>query len=122
MRSDRSSDGQRRRWTSDVGPQKPPPLSTAAKISIAALVLLGMIGGSLIVAHGGYETSPKGGGAPVFVPAPQGFVVAAMMYGMSVLGMVSLLRARHQSRTTVASAIALYAIVAVVFVFVLGRI
>ena len=81
-----------------------------------------MVGGSLIVAHGGYETSPKGGGTPVFVPAPQGFFIAAMMYCMSVLGLVSLLRSGHQSTTTVAAAIALYAIVAVIFVSVLGRI
>ena len=97
-------------------------LSVAARISIAALVLLGMIGGSLIVAHGGYETSPKGGGTPVFVPAPQGFIVAAMMYGMSVLGMIALLRAWHSSRATVAAAVALFAIVAMVFVSALGRI
>jgi hypothetical protein len=85
-------------------------------------VLLGMVGGSLIVAHGGYETSPRRGGSPVFVPAPQGFIIAAMMYGMSVLGMVALLRAWHQSRATIAVAIALYAVVAVIFVSALGRI
>ena len=97
-------------------------LTTAAQISIAALVLLGMVGGSLIVAHGGYETSPRRGGSSVFVPAPQGFIIAAMMYGMSVLGMVALLREWHQSRTTIAIAIALYAIMAVIFVVVFGRI
>ena len=101
---------------------KQPSLTTAAQLSIAALVLLGMVGGSLIVAHGGYETSPKRGGVPVFVPAPQSFIVAAMMYGMSVLGMVALLRAHHQSRTTIAIACVLYAIVAVVFVAILGRV
>ena len=97
-------------------------LSFAARISIAALVLLGMIGGSLIVAHGGYETSPRRGGAPVFVPAPQGFIIAAMMYGMSVLGMVALLRDRHYSHKTIAIAVSLYAIVAALFVSTLGRI
>ena len=97
-------------------------LTTAAQISIAALVLLGMIGGSLIVAHGGYETSPKRGGLPVFVPAPQGFIIAALMYGMSVLGMIALLRAWHQSRTIIAIAVVLYPIVAVIFVSALGRI
>jgi hypothetical protein len=99
---------------------KQPSLSTAAKISIAAMVLLGMIGGSLIVAHGGYETSPKRGGSSAFVPAPEGYFIAAMMYGMSVLGMASLLRAHHKSATTVAAAVAVYAIVAVAFVAALS--
>jgi hypothetical protein len=97
-------------------------LTTAAQIAVAALVLLGMVGGSLIVAHGGYETSPRRGGSPVFVPAPQGFIIAAMMYGMSVLGVVALLREWHQSRTTITIAIALYAIMAVIFVSAFGRI
>jgi hypothetical protein len=97
-------------------------LTTAAQISIAALVLLGMLGGSLIVAHGGYETSPRRGGLAVFVPAPQGFIIAAMMYGMSVLGMVALLRAWLQSRTTIAIALLLYAFLAFMFVSALGQI
>ena len=101
---------------------KQPPLPTPAKISIAALVLLGMIGESLIVAHGGYETSPKHGGTPDFVPALLGFFIAATMYGMSVIGLVSLLRDWHRSTVTVVTAIALYAVVAVVFVSALGQI
>ena len=101
---------------------KQPPLSTAAQISIAAPVLLGMLGGSLIVAHGGYETSPKYGGTPVFVPAPQVFFIAATIYGMSVIGLLSLLRAWHRSTKTVVTAIAHYAVVAAVCVSALDRI
>lgn len=111
-----------RAWPSTSSHMKQQSLSTAAKISIAALVLLGMVVGSLIVAHGGFETSPKRGGASVFVPAPQGFFIAAMMYGMSVIGLVALLRASLRSTATVATAIALYVILAVAFVNVLGRI
>ncbi len=74
------------------------------------------------MAHGGFETSPRRGGFAVFVPAPQGFIVAAMLYGMSVIGMVALLRAWLQSRTTIAVALVLYAIVAVMFVVALGQI
>ena len=95
-------------------------LTTAAQLSVAALVLLGIFGGSLIVAHGGFETSPRRGGSPVFVPAPQGFIVAAMMYGMSVLGLIALLRAWHKSLTAIAGALVLYAILAVISVSAIG--
>lgn len=64
-------------------------LSPAAQLSIAAIVLLGMVGGSLVLAHGGFETSPKHGGQPVFVPAPLSYFMAATMYGMSVLGIAA---------------------------------
>ena len=97
-------------------------LNSAAQISVAAIVLLGMVGGSLIVARGGFETSPKHGGQPVFVPAPQGYFIAATMYGMSVLGMIALIREWRWSRTAMVLALVLYASLAVAFVLGIGSI
>lgn len=93
---------------------KPSPvLSPAAQVAIAAIVLLGLIGGSLIVAHAGFSTSPKRGGPSTFVPAPQAYLLAATMYGMSLVGMLVLLRARWVSRSGIALALLIHACVAV---------
>ncbi|RZS46635.1 hypothetical protein [Sphaerotilus mobilis] len=72
-----------------------PPLSLPAQAAVAALVLLGLLGGSLIVAYAGFETSPRRGGHSVFVPAPEAYVLAVLMYAMSLIGGVALLRARQ---------------------------
>lgn len=64
-----------------------------AQISVGALVLLGLVGGSLILAYSGFVTSPKRGGAPTFVPLPQAYVLVATMYGMSWLALGALLQA-----------------------------
>jgi hypothetical protein len=67
----------------------PPP---AVQFFVAVLVVLGLIGGSLIVAYSGFETSPRRGGPSVFVPAPQAYVLAAIMYAMGCVGLLALLR------------------------------
>ena len=73
---------------------KPSPVPGAgAQVAIAALVLLGMVGGSLILAQSGFSTSPKRGGPSVFVPAPQAYLLAAILYAMSAIGLFALLRA-----------------------------
>ncbi len=97
-------------------------LSSAAQISIAAIVLLGMVGGSLILAHGGFETSPKHGGQPVFVPAPLSYFIAATMYGMSVPGMIALIREWRWLRMGMVLALILYVAAAVAFVLGVGLI
>ena len=89
-----------------------PPLNVPAQLSIAALVVLGLIGGSLIVAHSGFETSPRRGGTSTFVPAPEAYVLAAVMYLMSCLAMLALLRNRDTSRPAIAAAFCAYAAVA----------
>lgn len=71
---------------------KTPPVPGPAQVAIAAIVLLGMVGGCLILAHSGFETSPRRGGHSVFVPAPQAYLLAAAMYGMSSIGLLALLR------------------------------
>lgn len=87
---------------------KPQVLSPGVQIAVIAIILLGMLGGSLIVAHSGFATSSKRGGPSVFVPAPQAYLLAATMYGMSVIGMVALIRSRHPSHWAAALGLALY--------------
>lgn len=92
---------------------KPAPvLSPAVQVAVAALVLLGWVGGSLIVAHSGFSTSPRRGGPSTFVPAPQAYLLAATMYGMSVVGVLALLRSRQVSRSVIAVALVIYVCVA----------
>ena len=71
-------------------------------------MVLGLVGGSLIVAHSGFATSPRRGGPSTFVPVPEAYVLAATMYAMSFFGMLALLRNRQASRVTMAIASALY--------------
>ena len=92
-----------------------PPLNAPVQFFTAVIVLLGMLGGCLIVAHSGFGTSPKHGGPSVFVPAPQAYLMAATMFGMSLIGMLALLRARQLSKPAVALAAVAYCAVAVAF-------
>ena len=76
---------------------KNPLLSLGAQLAVMAMVVLGMVGGGLIVAHSGFGTSPKYGGPSTFVPAPQAYFLAAVMYSMSAIGMLALLQNRQAS-------------------------
>jgi hypothetical protein len=94
-------------------------LGRAAQIAIMALVILGMVGGSLIIAHTGFETSPKTRGAqPVFVPFPEAYLMVAAMYGQSFIGMLVLLRARKTSKIGIFLGILLFAAVASILISV----
>lgn len=97
-----------------------PPLSLPAQLSIAALVLLGLIGGSLIVAHAGFETSPRRGGTSTFVPAPAAYVLAAVMYLQSGLALVVLLRNRRISKQAIAVTLCICVAVATSLVMLLA--
>ena len=77
--------------------KSPVILSSGAKLAVAVIVLLGMLGGSLIVAYSGFATSPRRGGSSVFVPAPEAYLLAATMYGMSAIGMLAFLNHRRAS-------------------------
>jgi hypothetical protein len=98
-----------------------PPLNMPARLSIAALLVLGLLGGTLIVAYSGYETSPRRGGTPVFVPAPQAYIIAAAMYGMSCLAMLALLRNRTKSFLWSGVAVAGYVLLAWLLAQSIGR-
>ena len=97
-----------------------PPLNLPAQLSIAALVLLGLAGGSLIVVHSGFATSPRRGGTPTFVPVPEAYLLAVLMYLMSSLALVVLLRNRNISKPAIAGALCVYGVVAAALVAVLA--
>lgn len=100
--------------------KSPPGLSCAAQLAVAALVLLGLLGGSWIVAHSGFATSPRRGGPSVVVPAPGAYVTAAFLSGMSVIGVLALLRHRNASWKATCIAAALYAVAAALLSAVLA--
>ncbi len=58
----------------------------------------------------------------MFVPAPLSYFIAATMYGMSVLGMVALIRERRWPRMAMVLALMLYVAAAVAFVLGIGSI
>ncbi len=89
--------------------KSPTSLTPAVQVAVAAIVLLGMLGGSLIVAHSGFGTSPRHGGTSTFVPAPQAYFLAATMYGMSIIGMLAILQGRKASRTAIVISLLMYA-------------
>lgn len=75
-----------------MGPQGIDSMAIALRFFVAALAALGMLGGCLVVAGSGFTTSSKRGGWVVFVPAPEAYVMAAIMYVLSALALVWLLR------------------------------
>lgn len=97
-----------------------PSLNLPLRLSIAALFILGLIGGTLVVAYSGFETSPRRGGTPVFVPAPEAYFIAATMYAMSCLAMLALLRNRTNSVLWAGVAVAGYVALAWGLVRVIG--
>ncbi|MDD5479123.1 hypothetical protein [Rhodoferax sp.] len=101
--------------------KQPPPLNLPAQISIAALGVLGLLGGSLIVAYAGFQTSPRRGGTPTFVPAPEAYVMAAIMYLMSCIAVLVLLRHHQFSKLAIAVAFGVYVAAAAALVGVLAR-
>jgi hypothetical protein len=60
--------------------------------SVSALATLGMIGGCWVLANDGFTASGKRGQWPVFVPAPQAYVIAAILLAMSAIAVLWLLR------------------------------
>lgn len=97
-----------------------PPLDLPARLSVATLVLLGLLGGSLIVAYSGFETAPRRGGTSTFVPAPEAYILAATMYLMSGLAMLVLLRNRDVSKPVIAGALCAYVAIAAALVGMLA--
>jgi hypothetical protein len=79
-----------------------------------------MLGGSLIVAHSGFGTSPRRGGPSTFVPAQEAYFLAATMYGMSIIGMLAMLQERRASRVKNIVAMVMYAAAATLLSAVLA--
>ena len=95
-------------------------ISPSAQIAVAAIVLLGLFGGCLIVAYSGFGTTPRFGGPSTFVPAPEAYLLAALMYAMSSIGLLALLRCRKASGLVILLAAVLYIAAAVLLAAMLA--
>ena len=60
--------------------------------SVTALCVLGMLGGCLIAAGSGFTTSSKRGEWNIFVPAPEAYILAAIMFTLSGVALLWLLQ------------------------------
>lgn len=97
-----------------------PPLNLPAQLSIGALAVLGLVGSTLVVAHSGFETSPRRGGPSTFVPLPEAYLIAGVMYLMSCLAMLALLRDRKVSLRFIVIAFCVHLAAAVLLVRVMA--
>lgn len=89
--------------------RRPPTrLNLPAQLSVAALGVLGWLGGSLVIAHAGFETSPRRGGTPTLVPLPEAYLVAGLMYLMSCVALLALLQDRKATGPVMAAALCAY--------------
>lgn len=100
--------------------KSPTPIGLGAKLSVAAIVLLGMLGGALIVAYSGFATSPRRRGHSIFVPVPEAYVLVTMMFGMSALWMLALLQHCGASVGAMGAALVGYGAVAACLTVVLA--
>lgn len=111
----------RRTWHATVGPVPPQTsgrmkprqgLGLAAQVAIAAIVLPGMVDGSLTVAHSDFATSTRRGGPSVVEPVPAAHILVTLLCGMSMIGLVALVRARNPTAQASALAVTLYVLMA----------
>ncbi len=59
---------------------------------VSALAALGLLGGCLIIAGNGFTTTNKRAQWSVFVPAPQAYVMAAILFLLSTIAVIWLLQ------------------------------
>ena len=76
--------------------------------SVFSLALLSLVGGCLILSQGGFTTSSKRGHWSIFVPVPEAYVMAAIMFALSILANLWLLREARARPITYAFAISGY--------------
>ncbi len=60
--------------------------------AVLSLALLGLLGGSLILSQDGFTTSSKRGEWSIFVSVPEAYVMAGIMFALSLLGGLWLLQ------------------------------
>ena len=80
------------------------PMRAAQVVSVVFLFALGLLGGCLVVAGDGFTTSGKRGQWQIFVPPPQSYVMAAIMFALSAIALLWLLRQAKARSSTVAIA------------------
>ena len=66
--------------------------------AVFSLAFFSLVGGCLVIAQDGFTTSSKRGHWSIFVPAPQAYVMAAIMFTLSVLCVLWLLQQAQASR------------------------
>ena len=64
----------------------------ASIASVTVLAALGLLGGCLIVAGSGFTTTNKRAHWQVFVPVPEAYIMAAIMFALSGIAMLWLLQ------------------------------
>lgn len=75
------------------------PLSLPARCAIAALALLGMLGGWLILLSGGFQHRVhRYARETISVTGAPAWLMSGIMFALGVLGALALLRALHFSR------------------------
>ncbi len=76
--------------------------------SVIALALLGMVGMCLIFAEQGFTTSSKRTNWSVFVPLPQAYIMAGIMFALSSIAVLWLLQEAKANLLGYAVTIAAY--------------
>jgi hypothetical protein len=89
-------------------------MNRALVAAVIALATLGMVGGCLVVAWGGFATSSKRGNSSVFVPAPQAYVMAGIMFVISGIAVLWLLQQAKARLWLYIMAFAIYACLALI--------
>lgn len=89
--------------------------------SVASLAVLGMIGGCLILAGDGFTTSSKRSRWQVFVPAPEAYLMAAIMFTLSSIAVLWLLQQTRMPAWVRLSCVAIYLCVAFAITHVLNQ-
>lgn len=74
-------------------------MRVAQFLSVFSLAFFALAGGCLILAQEGFTTSSKRGHWSVFVPLPEAWLMAAIMFALSFLGLVWLLREARIARS-----------------------
>ena len=69
------------------------PLSLPARIAIAALALLGLIGGWYILLAGGFHHGAQYSTETTFVSGPAAWLMAALFFAMGTIALAALLQA-----------------------------
>jgi hypothetical protein len=62
------------------------------RIVVGAMAALGLVGGSMVLAAGAFETSNKRGGWHTIVQGPEAYAMAAIMFAMSCIAVLWLLQ------------------------------
>jgi len=67
-------------------------MQKAIGTAVAALCGLGTLGGCLIIADSGFTTSSKLGALMIFVPVPQAYIAASIMFALSGVALICFLQ------------------------------